>query len=47
MDISIREKELLGIVVIRTGENDFTNHRIDAANNALDNVIRELPDIIY
>jgi hypothetical protein len=45
LDMSIREKELIGIVVIRTGGNDFTQNRLDVVNNVLDNVIRELPDI--
>jgi hypothetical protein len=45
LDTNIREIELLGIVVIRTGENEFTNNRIEVANTALNNVINELPDI--
>jgi hypothetical protein len=45
LDTSIRERELLDIVVVRTGETDFTNNRINIVERTLNDCINELPNI--
>jgi hypothetical protein len=45
LDTNIRERELLDIVKIRTGENDFLLDRINNADRAIANMLDELPDI--
>ncbi len=45
LDTCIRERELLEIVRIRTGENEFLLERINNADRAMANMLDELPDI--
>jgi exonuclease III len=45
LDTCIRERELLEIVKIKTGENDFLLDRINTADRAMGNLLNELPDI--
>jgi exonuclease III len=46
LDTSIRERELLDIVILRTGVTEFTNNRIIDVERSLKNCLDELPNII-
>jgi hypothetical protein len=46
LDISIRERELLDIVVLRTGETEFMNNRINNVELTINNCIAELSNTV-